>query len=38
MLWEAAAVLLAAEDPDVMLRALFEKVSAHRGRHLFNYW
>ena len=29
MLWEAAAVLMAAEDPDVMMRGLFEKVSDH---------
>jgi signal transduction histidine kinase/ActR/RegA family two-component response regulator len=29
MLWEAAAVLLAAEDPDVMMRGLFERVRKH---------
>jgi signal transduction histidine kinase len=29
MLWEAAAVLLAAEDPDVMMRGLFENVRKH---------
>jgi signal transduction histidine kinase/ActR/RegA family two-component response regulator len=29
VLWEAAALLLAAEDPDVMMRGLFEKVSKH---------
>ena len=29
MLWEAAAVLLAADDPDVMMRGLFEKVRKH---------
>lgn len=31
LLWEAAAVLLSAADPDTMMRALFSKVSQHLG-------
>ncbi len=31
LLWEAAAVLLTAEDPDVMLRGLFAKIGEHVG-------
>jgi PAS domain S-box-containing protein len=31
LLWEAAAVLLSAGDPDAMLRGLFEKVKGHLG-------
>jgi PAS domain S-box-containing protein len=31
LLWEAAAVLLSADDPDAMLRGLFEKVKDRLG-------
>jgi PAS domain S-box-containing protein len=31
LLWEAAVVLLSADDPDAMLRGLFEKVKGHLG-------
>jgi PAS domain S-box-containing protein len=31
LLWEAAAVLLSSDDPDAMLRGLFEKVKGHLG-------
>lgn len=31
LLWEAAAVLLTADDPDVMLRRLFAKIREHVG-------
>ena len=31
LLWEAAGVLLSTEEPDVMLRGLFNKVSDHLG-------
>jgi PAS domain S-box-containing protein len=31
LLWEAAAVLLSADDPDVMLRTLFGKIGPHLG-------
>jgi PAS domain S-box-containing protein len=31
LLWEAAAVLLSAEDPELMLRGLFAKIGEHVG-------
>jgi PAS domain S-box-containing protein len=31
LLWEAAAVLLSADDPDAMLRTLFGKIGPHLG-------
>ena len=31
LLWEAAGVLLSTEEPDLMLKGLFEKVSRHLG-------
>ncbi len=31
LLWEAAAVLLHADDPDAMLRSVFAKISPHLG-------
>jgi PAS domain S-box-containing protein len=38
LLWEAAAVLLTAEDPDVMLRRLFAEIGEHVGVDVyFNY-
>ena len=38
LLWEVAAVLLSADDPDAMLRELFAKISAHVGADVyFNY-
>src|SRR4030095_3529289 len=29
LLWESAAVLLTAEDPDAMMRALFARIAPH---------
>ena len=38
LLWEAAAVLLTADDPDAMLRRLHEKIGPHLGVDAyFNY-
>jgi PAS domain S-box-containing protein len=38
LLWEAAAVLLTANNPDVMLRELFAKIGPHLGLDTyFNY-
>ncbi|MEX2303200.1 MAG: ATP-binding protein, partial [Bryobacterales bacterium] len=38
LLWEAAAVLLAADDPDTMLRSLLAKIGPHLGVDVyFNY-
>jgi PAS domain S-box-containing protein len=38
LLWEAAAVLLTANDPDAMLRELFAKIGPHLGLDTyFNY-
>jgi PAS domain S-box-containing protein len=38
LLWEAAAVLLAADDPDAMLRGLLAKIGPHLGVNVyFNY-
>ena len=38
LLWEAAAVLLAADDPDLMLRGLLARIGTHVGVDLyFNY-
>ncbi|HEU4687217.1 MAG TPA: response regulator, partial [Vicinamibacterales bacterium] len=31
LLWDAAAIMLSTDDPDRMVRGLFEKVSAHLG-------
>ena len=38
LLWEAAAALLTAEDPDVMLRGVFAKIGEHVGVDVYlNY-
>jgi PAS domain S-box-containing protein len=38
LLWEAAAVLLTADDPDAMLRTLLDKIGPHLGVDAyFNY-
>lgn len=35
LLWESASILLTTDDPDTMLRRLFEGISSHIGAELF---